>query len=173
MTTEEIEALSVADIADEQCILFLWTTNSFLHDAFHVIDAWGFDYKTCVTWKKSHFGLGYWAWGQTEHCLLATKGKHKRFTPPLLKTIFEHDKTRHSKKPDAFRTLIEQFPAINRVELFARQKTKGWDVWGNEVESDVMLPSTSNRRKKKVTVHTGNIERLFLEKLKKSNRRKK
>jgi N6-adenosine-specific RNA methylase IME4 len=26
---------------------------------------------------------------------------------------------------------------IPRIELFARQKTPGWDVWGNEVARDI------------------------------------
>lgn len=139
MSVSEIQGLPVSELADERCLLFMWTTNSFLHDAFHVIESWGFEYKTCITWKKNHFGLGYWAWGQTEHCLLAAKGKFPRFKPPLLKTIFEHDRTRHSEKPSDFRKLIENFPGENLLELFARQKAEGWDVWGNEVECDVDL----------------------------------
>ena len=35
--------------------------------------------------------------------------------------------------------IIELFGDVPRVELFARQKTAGWDVWGNEVKSDVKL----------------------------------
>jgi N6-adenosine-specific RNA methylase IME4 len=138
MTTEEICLIPVNTISDNNCLLFLWTTNSFLHDAFHVIESWGFNYKTCITWKKHHFGLGYWAWGQTEHCLLAAKGKFPRFKPPLLSTIFEHNKTKHSKKPDEFRNIVSKFPHKNKIELFARPIDdlfvyQGWDVWGNEV----------------------------------------
>ncbi len=137
MTTKEIQALSVEKLAADNSLLFLWTTNAFLHDAFHVIESWGFEYKTTVTWVKHHYGLGYWLWGQTEHLLLAAKGKHIRITPPVGTTVIHAKKQKHSKKPEEARELIEKFPYRRRLELFAREKTKGWDVWGNEVESDI------------------------------------
>lgn len=146
MTTEQIMALPVIDLSDKNCLLFLWTTNSFLHDAFHVIDAWGFEYKTCLTWKKQKFGLGYWLWGQTEHCLLAAKGKHDRMKPPVGTTILEAVAFGHSQKPDAMYSLIEKFPYEPRLELFAREqspmfpKRDGWDVWGNQIKCDIEMP---------------------------------
>lgn len=139
MTVSEICGLNVKNISDDNSILFLWTTNSFLKEAFDVVTAWGFEYKTCITWAKSHYGLGYWAWGQTEHCFLASRGKHERIKPPVCTTLFNHPKTKHSKKPDSFRDLIEKFPYEPRIELFAREKVFGWDVWGNEVDSDINL----------------------------------
>ena len=46
----------------------------------------------------------------------------------------------HSKKPDEARKRIVQLCGdLPRIELFARQKTPGWDVWGNEIESDIEL----------------------------------
>ena len=146
MTVKQICEMPVVDIAADNSLLFLWTTNSFLREAFDVVTAWGFEYKTCITWKKDRWGLGYWAWGQTEHCFLCARGKHTRITPPLLPTIFEAKRTKHSKKPDAFRSVIEKFPYTPRVELFARQKTEGWDVWGNEVKSDITLIAGDNEK---------------------------
>lgn len=137
MTVKEICHLPIKSISDENCILFLWTTNSFLPESFKVIEDWGFEYKTCLTWKKSHFGLGYWLWGQTEHCLIASKGKHKRIVPPVATTILEAKKSKHSKKPEEMYDIIDKFPSDSKIELFARQKREGWDVWGNEVESDI------------------------------------
>lgn len=144
MTVKQICDLPINQISDERCLLFLWTTNSFLRQAFEVVDAWGFEYKTCLTWAKSHFGLGYWLWGQTEHCFLAVKGKYQRFKPPLGTTLINAPKSKHSKKPMAVRSLIERFPHENKIELFARERTLGWDVWGNEVESDIELKVEAN-----------------------------
>lgn len=139
LTTKEICSLQVGELADDNSLLFLWTTNSFLRDAFDVVEAWGFQYKTCLTWAKSHYGLGYWLWGQTEHCFLCAKGKHNRITPPLGTTLINAPKSKHSKKPKEVRDLINKFPHKDKIELFAREKTEGWDVWGNEVESDIEL----------------------------------
>ena len=42
---------------------------------------------------------------------------------------------RHSKKPDVVKDrIVELCGDVPRIELFARQATEGWDVWGNEVE---------------------------------------
>lgn len=145
MTVKEICELPVANIVSDIAMLFLWTTNSFLREAFEVVDAWGFEYKTCITWKKNKWGLGYWAWGQTEHCFLCVKGKPDVIKPPLLSTIYEHNATPHSKKPDAFRAIIEKFPLEPRIELFARTENRlfsehvGWDVWGKEAKDSMGL----------------------------------
>ena len=101
------------------------------------MDEWGFKYKTMLTWRKiMSLGMGYWFRGQCEHLLLGVKGKVKAFR--LQECNFIQCKAeKHSKKPEAFRQLIERatanMPTQDRIELFARQKTPGWDVWGNEV----------------------------------------
>ncbi len=74
MTTEEIGELSVQQIAEDNCHLYLWTTNNFLQDAIKVIEAWGFKYITCIIWIKDKQGLGQYYRGITEHCLFARKG---------------------------------------------------------------------------------------------------
>lgn len=71
MSTKEICELPVWKIADDNCHLYLWTTNNFLQDAFKVIEAWGFTYITCITWMKDRQGLGQYYRGLTEHCLFA------------------------------------------------------------------------------------------------------
>lgn len=145
MSQDAIMALPIGDISDDNSILFLWTTNSFLHDALHLIDAWGFEYKTTITWDKEHFGLGYWAWGQTEHLMVAIKGKPYRPKVPVTRTIVRNKKGKHSAKPHIFYEIIEKMSEAPRIELFARPaspmfpRRDGWDVWGNEVESDLIL----------------------------------
>jgi N6-adenosine-specific RNA methylase IME4 len=140
-------ALPVADIADRDCALFLWATFPNLREAFEVITAWGFEYKTVAfTWvkrnKKSNSwftGMGYWTRANAEICLLATKGKPKRIARNI-RQIIDTPIERHSKKPDAARNrIVELMGDIPRIELFAREKFDGWDVFGNEVDSDIIL----------------------------------
>lgn len=146
LTLEDIKNLPIKDIADENCILFIWVTMPFLKEVFEVIEAWGFKYKTCgFCWVKKtknnkiHCGMGHYTRGNAELCLIATKGKIKRINNTVYQ-IVEAEIREHSRKPDEVRNrIVELLGDLPRVELFARQKTEGWDAWGNEVESDVKL----------------------------------
>lgn len=138
---EDIYNLPVQQISDDNCILFLWVTFPLLKEGLETIQRWGFTYKTCAfNWvkkcKKSDryfWGLGYWTRANSEICLLATKGKIKRVSKKVFQ-IIDSKIMEHSKKPDEVRNRIVQLMGdIPRIELFARQKTEGWDVWGNEV----------------------------------------
>lgn len=146
MTVSEITFLPVTSLADDDATLFLWSTNSHLHEAFHVIEAWHFEYKTMVTWGKSRFGLGYWLRGQTEHLLLAVRGNpRKGMTGPhgatgkAWSTLILDKAGDHSGKPQVFLDMIEDIAEPPRLELFARAKRFGWDTWGNETFCDVPL----------------------------------
>ncbi len=124
MTLEEIKALEIP--ADEDCILWLWTTNAFMRQAYEVLDAWGFTPKTILTWCKSHFGLGDWLRGATEHCILAVKGKPV-VTLTNQTTIIYGTLREHSRKPSEFFSMVESLcPAKTRREMFARQRRDGW-----------------------------------------------
>jgi len=147
MTTDDICALPVADIAAKDCILFMWATFPNLPDAFKVLTAWGFTYKTVAfVWVKRNkkspgwfWGLGHWTRANAEICLLATKGNPKRQSARVHQVI-DTPVEEHSKKPQAARDkIIELAGDLPRIELFAREQTPGWDVWGNEVESHVVL----------------------------------
>ena len=144
MRLEDIKALPVADLAAEDCVLFLWATFPMLKEALEVIDTWGFTYKTVAfTWVKENrkspglfWGLGYWTRANAEICLLATRGSPKRQSAAVHQVILSPVE-QHSKKPDAIRErIVTLMGDVPRVELFARQETPGWDVWGNEVSSD-------------------------------------
>ena len=86
MSIDELCALPVAEMAANDCVLFLWATFPQLPEALQLIKAWGFRYKTVAfVWLKRNrkspswfYGLGYWTRGNAEICLLATKGKPKR-----------------------------------------------------------------------------------------------
>ena len=140
MTLKEICDLKIP--SDNNCVLYLWATAPKLLEAIEVMKSWGFTYKTHAIWNKGWIGMGYWFRGQHELLLVGVKGK---VSPPIPKnrvsSIYLEKKTKHSKKPRYFRDIItNSFPADwNRLELFAREKTEGWDVWGNEVESDINL----------------------------------
>lgn len=147
MTIEEICNLPVEELADEDCILFLWTTFPQLLEAFKVIKAWGFRYKTLgFLWVKLNkkadtwfMGTGSWTRSNAELCLIATKGKPKRMNFSVHQLIISRIE-KHSKKPQEAREKIETLMGeVPRIELFAREKAPGWDVWGNEVESDIEM----------------------------------
>lgn len=146
MSLEDICNLPIAEIADENCALFLWSTWPKLPEALRVIESWGFEYFGLgFEWikktknGKDFFGMGYWTRANSEPCLMAFKGKLK---PQVhnLRQIVESEIGEHSKKPAVIRdNIIQLCGDIPRIELFAREKTEGWDVWGNEVESDIKL----------------------------------
>jgi N6-adenosine-specific RNA methylase IME4 len=147
LDTAGVCALPIASLADQNCVLFMWATFPMLPDAFQVMKAWGFDYKTVAfVWVKTNkkadsdfFGMGNWTRANAEIVLLGVKGKPKRVSAAV-RQIVRTPIMRHSEKPNEVRerivNLMGDFP---RIELFAREKISGWDVWGNEIESDIIL----------------------------------
>jgi N6-adenosine-specific RNA methylase IME4 len=132
MPLEEIKSMPVRKLADENATLWLWTTNAHLPVAFDVVAAWGFEYKTLLTWVKDRMGTGEWLRGQTEHCLLGARGK-----PVFLHgndgTALEAARREHSRNPEEFYALIERVCPGSRVELFARQQREGWRAYGSDI----------------------------------------
>jgi N6-adenosine-specific RNA methylase IME4 len=129
-------------------VLFMWATDAHLPNALELIKAWGFKYKTVAfIWRKlTNKGnqvstLGAWTLKNCELCLLATKGtmlKYKKVNN--IPQLIGAERTKHSKKPDIFaEKIVELFGDLARLEMFARDKKEGWDVWGNEVKSDIKL----------------------------------
>jgi len=143
MSMQEIKDLPVQDIADKDCILFMWCTDPLLPKQLEVVDDWGFTYKTVgFYWIKENKnqqkslywkGVGYWTRSNPEICIIATKGKPKRIGFNVDKLTFA-TRDIHSRKPQVIRDkIIELMGDIPRIELFARQTAEGWDSWGNEV----------------------------------------
>ena len=141
MSLDEIKQLKVQAIADDNSVCFLWTTQAYLPKAFEVLSDWGFKYQRTITWDKQNGLCLFGFHNRSEFLLFGYKGKiemyPRRKAIPTVFAIKSH-KLKHSQKPDEIRSAIEVF-GDKRIELFARQKTEGWDVWGNEVESDVDL----------------------------------
>jgi N6-adenosine-specific RNA methylase IME4 len=159
LTIEEICKLPIEDLADDNCLLFLWVTFPILDRVFQVIDSWGFKYSTCgFVWVKGKkrfndkqvsflpqdsiedfVGCGGWTRANAEMCLIARRGKIERKSKSVRQIIYSPVRE-HSRKPEETKErIIELVGDLPRIELFARQKTEGWDVWGNEVESDIEL----------------------------------
>jgi len=147
MTVEEIKNLPVNKLADDNCMLFIWVTFPNLQEGLDVIKTWGFTYKTLgFSWIKTNkkngkpfFGIGYYTKSNCEVCLIGVKGKPIVVSNKVSSVIIA-PREEHSKKPDIVRDkIVELCGDLPRIELFARQKAEGWDVWGNEVESDINL----------------------------------
>ena len=140
---EWIKNLPVEEITDKDCVLFLWGTNPLLPEAFSVITAWGFKFKTVAfVWVKQTINqitvsnLGRWTMGGAEMCLLATKGHPQRICRNVRQVDYSV-RGRHSEKPNKIRQdIVKLMGDLPRIELFARQRVAGWDAWGNEVESE-------------------------------------
>ena len=140
MNLADLKLIPVWNIADENCILFMWATFPKLNEALELIKVWGFEYKTVAfTWVKKgkntskyFIGMGRWTRANAEICLLAIKGKPKRIDAGISQ-IIDTPVRKHSQKPDIVRSKIIQLCGdLPRIELFARTKVHGWDVIGND-----------------------------------------
>jgi len=140
MDIKEILSLPVKDIADKNAVLFLWTTNKYIEDAYRISRAWGFIPSTMIVWVKKPKGRGLGGvFGiSTEYLLYSRKGSLKN-KGRMWSTWYGHKRLKHSEKPCFFRDMIKSCFDGDGIELFARQKIKGWDAWGNEIESDIEL----------------------------------
>jgi site-specific DNA-methyltransferase (adenine-specific) len=155
MSMDDICNLKVKDISAEDSVLLMWVTFPKLEQAFPVIKAWGFNYVTNLfSWVKTNpdrsyfWGMGYYTRSNVELCLLAKKGKGVTALVHDIHSVVDHQIMKHSKKPPIIRkNIVRLFGDLPRIELFARkpdllfdaENYEGWDVWGNEVESDIDL----------------------------------
>lgn len=135
MSLDEICALSVP--AADDAVLFLWATSPKVAEAIRVIDAWGFNYRTCAVWDKELIGMGYYFRQQHELLLVAAKGSLPVPLPSARpSSVIRERRGGHSEKPERVYELLEAmyptFTERDRVELFARRVRPGWSVWGNE-----------------------------------------
>ena len=151
MSTQDICNLPIKELKTDNAICFMWATFPNIGEALKVMEAWGFEYKTAAfVWvkknKKSNtnfWGMGAYTRANAEVCLLGISKKTKaseQVKAHNIHQIIEAPIERHSKKPDIIREkIVEPLGDLPRVELFARNTTEGWDVWGNEVECDLEI----------------------------------
>ena len=139
MSIEDICDEPVAELTTDPAHLHLWTTNGFLREAFDVIEAWGFTYKSCMVWVKPQMGIGnYWRVSH-EFLLLGVKGGLV-FDDHAQMSWVEADRTRHSRKPRVVRERIEKVSPGPYLELYGREVIEDWTVYGNQVEKDLFSP---------------------------------
>jgi N6-adenosine-specific RNA methylase IME4 len=135
MLLEQICALPIDNLAADNAILYLWATAPKLAECFTVLEAWRFIYRTNFVWVKDKIGMGYHARSQHELLLVAKRGELP--PPPLASrnsSVIFADRVEHSVKPIEVYEMIERFyPALPKIELFARNRRRGWDAHGNQL----------------------------------------
>ena len=150
---KDIKGRPITDVFASDAIIFFWAPMPKLQEALHILQAWGFSYKTAMVWSKekegvSQQGTGHYVIGTCEQILIATKGKPG---VPLPKNrpigILRAPRTRvHSQKPDILKHWIEKMYSNEKyLELFARETTNGWTPWGNHL--DIRPPDTTSAKK--------------------------
>tara|TARA_R110000824_G_C14945566_1_gene650337 strand:+ start:121 stop:684 length:564 start_codon:yes stop_codon:yes gene_type:complete len=144
MTIDAIQTLPIQDICEDNAACIMWVTYPLLKKGIETLEAWGFDYKTVAfTWVKRNkkanswfTGMGYYTRSNAEIAILGTRGKVLERANKNVPQVCDERIMEHSHKPDVIRQrIVDLFGDISRIELFARQKTKDWDVWGNEVNN--------------------------------------
>jgi len=129
MNLDKIKAIQLP--ANENCVLWLWTTNRFLHEAFHVLESWGYTPKTVLTWGKYRIGTGDALRGQTEHCILSIYG-NPRINLESQSTLLLAKNGQHSQKPKEFYQLVDAICFGKKLDYFAREKREGWEGYGTK-----------------------------------------
>ena len=148
MSVDEIAALPIGDLAEDEAHLYLWVVAKFNRQGFgvRVAEAWGFTVVNEIVWDKGNFGLGAFPRPQHEIILVCRRGS-LRFTPRdvgsvqrwPVERIPNNGGKRHSAKPEAFLDLVERASPGPYLELFARRNRLGWDTWGNEALEHVEM----------------------------------
>jgi N6-adenosine-specific RNA methylase IME4 len=131
MTVKEIAAMPIEELATKDAVLWLWITNAFLPVVWPIVEAWGFTYKTMLTWGKSKMGTGDWLRGKTEHCLMCVRGK-PTINLTNQTTLLLADTRAHSEKPNEFYAMVEALCPGSKLELFQRTPRENWIGHGNE-----------------------------------------
>lgn len=131
---EDENKKKIQDIFADKAVLFLWVTSPILDECWPVISAWGFEYKTSFVWDKIKHNYGHYNSVRHEFLLICTRGSFLPQNNKLYDSVQSIERTsKHSEKPEEFRKIIESmYPEGKRIELFARKKTQGWDVYGDE-----------------------------------------
>jgi N6-adenosine-specific RNA methylase IME4 len=139
MSIDDLCEMPVSDLVADDAHLHLWTTNAFVREAFRLIDAWGFEYRSMFVWVKPQMGIGnYWRVSH-EIMLLGIRGNAKRFNDKSLKSWVEASRTKHSAKPEAVRGMIEKASGGPYLELFGRNEVPGWTVFGNQISGQKLI----------------------------------
>ena len=133
MSIREICNLPILELAEDNAVLFLWVTSPILAEAFQIIRSWDFEYKASFVWDKVKHNMGHYNSVRHEFLLICVRGSCRPDVLKLFDSVYSEERTEHSVKPEYFRGMIDTlYPHGRRIELFARKKTEGWDVYGND-----------------------------------------
>ena len=145
MSLQALKNMPIKNMTKDDAACFMWVTDSHIDEALEVLRSWGFAYKTIAfNWVKTTSKGNYcknvapWTMKSSEICLLGIKGRMTKYKQANnIESLVIAQRTQHSQKPNEVRKRIEDlFGDLPRIELFARQKTDGWDVWGDEILDD-------------------------------------
>jgi N6-adenosine-specific RNA methylase IME4 len=139
---KDLKNLPIQKISNKDCLLFLWVVSPMLDDCIDVLKSWGFEYSTIAfIWHKQRSNPGHYTMSECEICLVGKKGKIPQPRGKRnIRQFYSELRTKHSAKPKEIRDRITaMFPTQRKIELFAREKTDGWDTWGNEIDNSITL----------------------------------
>lgn len=147
LKTAEMKRIPISEIAKDDCLLFMWVTNPHLEQGIELGKAWGFEYRTVAfVWDKMNHNPGQYSMSYCELCLVFKRG---RIPSPRgarnIKQLVRVPRGEHSEKPiEVLKSIELMFPTQDRIELFARHKPDGWDVWGLDVREEFEENNTAN-----------------------------
>lgn len=108
LKTADMMKIPIHEIANDDCLLFMWATSPHLEQAIELGKEWGFEWR-----------------------IPSPRGARN------IQQLVRSPRGKHSEKPKEVLDAIEKmFPTQDRIELFARKKPKGWSVWGLDVREE-------------------------------------
>lgn len=137
--TKDLKKIPIADIANDDCLLFMWVTNPHMAQGIELGKSWGFEYRTVAfIWDKMVHNPGQYTMSYCEICLVFKRGRiPKPRGARNVKQLVRKPRGKHSEKPlEILKGIEKMFPTQKKIELFARHKPKGWDVWGLDVREE-------------------------------------
>lgn len=146
ISLEDIQGhlLSATRHCEDNAVMFLWTIDKYLHEAEQMMRILGWKLHARMIWNKvtgipaaftiryGHEYLLYYYRGKLLPVALEERGK--------IHSVFTEQVKRHSQKPEIAYQIIERlYPTTKKLEMYARVKRPGFEVWGNELPNDVEL----------------------------------
>jgi N6-adenosine-specific RNA methylase IME4 len=148
LKTKEMMRIPINEVAKDDCLLFMWVTNPHLEQGIELGKAWGFEYRTVAfVWDKMVHNPGQYTMSYCELCLVFKRG---RIPAPRgarnVKQLVRVSRGDHSEKPiEVLKSIELMFPTQKKIELFARHKPRGWDVWGLDVREEFAARTHSGK----------------------------
>jgi N6-adenosine-specific RNA methylase IME4 len=146
--TKDLKKIPITEIASDDCLLFMWVTSPHLKQGIELGEAWGFNFRTVAfVWDKMVHNPGQYTMSYVELCLVFKRGRiPKPRGARNIKQLVRVPRGKHSQKPiEVLKGIEKMFPTQKKIELFARHKPKGWDVWGLDVREEFVKEENINQ----------------------------